>query len=108
MCLGWRVLEPLALVVAFALVFALALALDLALALVLAGALVGFCSSNAFACSRVSFFGSTSFGILALFGRALPFPDAGLMAGPLMYGPNGPIIILISPQSAMMLAFFCW
>ena len=36
------------------------------------------------ASSLVIDFGSRSFGILALFGRARPRPPAGLMAGPLM------------------------
>ena len=58
------------------------------------------------ASSLVIDFGSRSFGILALFGLARPLPLAGLMAGPLIYGPNGPLIILISPQSARMESIF--
>ena len=58
------------------------------------------------ASSLVIDFGSRSFGILALFGLARPRPLAGLMAGPLIYGPKGPLIILISPQSARIESIF--
>ena len=58
------------------------------------------------ASSLVIDFGSRSFGILALFGLARPRPPAGLMAGPLIYGPNGPLIILMSPQSARIESIF--
>src|SRR5574344_470574 len=66
----------------------------------------GLFSSKPLASSRVIFFGSRSFGIFALFGLPRPFPEAGFIAGPLIYGPNGPIIIFISPQSEIIEAFF--
>ena len=48
----------------------------------LAGAV--FSSSRLVASSRVIVLGSRSVGILRLFGRGRPLPEAGLIAGPLI------------------------
>ena len=45
--------------------------------------------SSSVACSKVIVFGSRSAGILRLFGRGRPLPEAGLMAAPLNYWTNG-------------------
>ena len=58
------------------------------LAVLVAG--VALLWSSSVACSKVIVFGSRSAGILRLLGRGRPLPEAGLMAGPLMYGPKGP------------------
>ena len=88
------------------LVFAVFLAAFVDLLTVFAVVVVVLLFNNSVAFSRVRDFGSISAGILMLFGLGRPLPEAGFMAGPLIYGQKGPLIILTSPQSAIMEDFF--
>ena len=88
------------------LVFAVVLAAFVDLLTVFVVVVVVLLFNNSVAFSRVRDFGSISAGILMLFGLGRPLPEAGFMAGPLIYGPKGPLMILTSPQSAIMEDFF--